>query len=224
MTYLCHYASPLGGITIASGGAALTGLWFDGQKYFGSTLSGERQVKELPVFEKTRRWLDAYFRGEKPDFTPPLSVETTPFRRAVWELLLTIPYGQTMTYGEIAAEIARRRGLSGMSAPGSGRRSGAQPNFADHPLPPRGGHRRKSDGLCGRHREEGQAAGAGAYGYARVIRALTGDGGISQPHDPQPDASRKPGAESICFSPRLFRLWIRRVVKRIIEMFIPLRP
>ena len=107
---------------------------------------------------------------------------------------------------------------------GSGRRSGAQPNFADHPLPPRGGHRRKSDGLCGRHREEGQAAGAGAYGYARVIRALTGDGGISQPHDPQPDASRKPGAESICFSPRLFRLWIRRVVKRIIEMFIPLRP
>lgn len=81
MTYLCHYASPLGGITIASGGAALTGLWFDGQKYFGSTLSGERQVKELPVFEKTRRWLDAYFRGEKPDFTPPLSVETTPFRR-----------------------------------------------------------------------------------------------------------------------------------------------
>jgi methylated-DNA--[protein]-cysteine S-methyltransferase len=127
MTYLCHYASPLGGITIASGGAALTGLWFDGQKYFGSTLSGERQVKELPVFEKTRRWLDAYFRGEKPDFTPPLSVETTPFRRAVWELLLTIPYGQTMTYGEIAAEIARRRGLSGMSAQAVGGAVGRNP-------------------------------------------------------------------------------------------------
>ena len=127
MTYLCHYASPLGGITIASGGAALTGLWFDGQKYFGSTLSGERQAKELPVFEETRRWLDAYFRGEKPDFTPPLSVETTPFRRAVWELLLTIPYGQTMTYGEIAAEIARRRGLSGMSAQAVGGAVGRNP-------------------------------------------------------------------------------------------------
>ena len=84
-------------------------------------------MKELPVFEKTRRWLDAYFRGEKPDFTPPLSVETTPFRRAVWELLLTIPYGQTMTYGEIAAEIARRRGLSGMSAQAVGGAVGRNP-------------------------------------------------------------------------------------------------
>ena len=84
-------------------------------------------MKELPVFEETRRWLDAYFRGEKPDFTPPLSVETTPFRRAVWELLLTIPYGQTMTYGEIAAEIARRRGLSGMSAQAVGGAVGRNP-------------------------------------------------------------------------------------------------
>lgn len=54
-----------------------------------------------PVFEEAETWLNLYFNGMEPDFTPPLFIETTPFRRAVWEILLVIPYGQTMTYGEI---------------------------------------------------------------------------------------------------------------------------
>ena len=116
MTYTYHYHSPLGGITVASNGTAITGLWFDGQKYFGDTLPKEHTAKDLPVFEETRRWLDRYFGGEAPDFTPPLSMETTPFRRAVWEIMLTIPYGSTMTYGGIAARIARQKGLATMSA------------------------------------------------------------------------------------------------------------
>lgn len=117
-----HYHSPLGDITVASNGTAITGLWFDGQKYFGDTLPKDNALcppyegTEPPVFAEARRWLDLYFAGKVPDFTPPISMETTPFRKAVWEIMLTIPYGQTMTYGEIADQIARQKGLAKMSA------------------------------------------------------------------------------------------------------------
>lgn len=116
MTYIYKYRSPLGGITLGSDGQALTGLWFDGQKYFGDTLSEQYEEKDLPVFRETKRWLDIYFGGQAPDFTPPLSMETTPFRKRVWEIMLTIPFGQTMTYGEIAAQIAAEKGIATMSA------------------------------------------------------------------------------------------------------------
>lgn len=116
MDYIKKITSPLGGITLASDGEALTGLWFDGQKYFGDALSEEYTENELPVFAQVKRWLDIYFSGKAPDFTPPLSMKTTPFRKAVWEIMLTIPFGQTMTYGEIAAQMASQKGLSRMSA------------------------------------------------------------------------------------------------------------
>lgn len=116
MEYTHHYDSPLGGITLASDGEALTGLWFDGQKYFGEALGKEHEQKNLPVFELADKWLDIYFSGKAPDFTPPLSMKATPFRKAVWEILLTIPYGKTMTYGEIADRIAKQKGLPHMSA------------------------------------------------------------------------------------------------------------
>ena len=107
MQYTHHYTSPLGGILLASDGKALTGLWFDGQKYFGSTLSAQHEQKMLPVFEETVRWLDIYFGGQKPNFTPSLSLQqASSFRREVWEIMLTIPFGQTMTYKAIAAELA----------------------------------------------------------------------------------------------------------------------
>ena len=110
MTYRASYLSPLGAITLASDGKALTGLWFDGQKYFGSTLPVETKQGDCPVFAQAKRWLDSYFAGEKPGFTPPLHWMTTPFRRAVWEILLTVPYGCTTTYGQIAAQLADRMG------------------------------------------------------------------------------------------------------------------
>ena len=116
MEYTHHYDSPFGGITLACDGVALTGLWFDGQKYFGASLSRDHEQRELSVFEQADRWLDLYFSGREPDFTPALSMKTTPFRKAVWEILLTIPYGRTMTYGEIARRIAEEKGLSRMSA------------------------------------------------------------------------------------------------------------
>ncbi|WP_195420836.1 methylated-DNA--[protein]-cysteine S-methyltransferase [Faecalicatena contorta] len=116
MIYVYHYNSPLGGITISSSGTAITGLWFDGQKYLGVTLPENCEEKELAVFDEAKRWLDIYFSGKEPDFTPPLLMQTTPFRKAVWEILLTIPYGQTMTYGGIADRIAKQKGLDKMSA------------------------------------------------------------------------------------------------------------
>lgn len=114
--YTCHYDSPLGGITMSSDGAALVGLWFDGQKHFADTLAPVHEEKPLPVFDAAKRWLDVYFSGRDPGFTPPLNMKTTPFRRAVWEILLTIPFGSTMTYGEIARILAGKKGLSRMSA------------------------------------------------------------------------------------------------------------
>ncbi|MBO6068734.1 MAG: hypothetical protein J6P50_05930, partial [Bacteroidales bacterium] len=68
MNYIRHYNSPLGGITLASDGKALSGLWFDGQKYFGDGLDARQQEEKLPVFDETCRWLDIYFGGKVPDF------------------------------------------------------------------------------------------------------------------------------------------------------------
>ncbi len=127
MEYVHHYQSPFGGMTMASNGRALTGLWFDGQKYFGGTLSGNQEERELEVFEQADRWLEIYFGGKAPAFTPPLSMEGTPFRKAVWEILLTIPFGQTVTYGEIAKKLAGQMGRPGMSAQAVGGAVGHNP-------------------------------------------------------------------------------------------------
>ena len=108
MDYISHYDSPLGAMTMASDGFCLIGLWFDGQKYFASILDkGCKERDDLPVFEETRRWLDLYFAGKVPGFTPTLSMRASDFRRRVWEVLLEIPYGQTITYGEIAQRIGK---------------------------------------------------------------------------------------------------------------------
>ena len=122
-----HYTSPLGGITLASSGEALTGLWFDGQKYFPHKLISESNEAELPIFTQTCKWLDIYFSGKEPDFTPTISLNTTPFRKVVYDILLTIPYGQTMTYGEIARILAERQGVEHMSAQAVGSAVGHNP-------------------------------------------------------------------------------------------------
>lgn len=115
--YIHYYNSPLGRITIASGGKSLAGLWFDSQKYFESTICGERLYEYLPVFKQAEKWLDIYFSGKDPGFIPPISMEgATPFRREVWEIMLSIQFGHTMSYGEIAYIIAKQRGAGSMSA------------------------------------------------------------------------------------------------------------
>lgn len=127
MQYTATYRSPLGGITLSSDGEHLCGLWFDGGKYFAATLDAEHHQRDLPVFEETRRWLDRYFQGGVPDFTPPLAPSGSPFRLAVWDMLLQIPRGQTVTYGEIAAALARAQGRERMSAQAVGGAVGHNP-------------------------------------------------------------------------------------------------
>ena len=116
MEYITYYKSPLGIIMLASDGSSLTGLWFEKQKYYGENLDKIYEEKMLPVFEETIKWLNLYFSGEEPDFTPKIKMKTTEFRKKVWKILLTIPYGETMTYKEIAEIIAKENNYSKMSA------------------------------------------------------------------------------------------------------------
>ena len=124
MTSFARYESPLGGITLEGSGDALTGLWFDCQRPVGSP---GREGAWLPVFDEALRWLDIYFSGKVPDFTPALDLAGTPFQREVWSILLEIPYGHTLSYGEIAARVARRRGLRRMSPQAVGGAVGRNP-------------------------------------------------------------------------------------------------
>ena len=127
MDFIYRYDSPLGLITMACDGNALTGLWFNGQKHFGESLSADHTERFLPVFDETCRWLDLYFSGSIPDFTPPLNLRGTAFRRAVWEILLTIPYGRTTTYGRIAESIAAQKETGRLSAQAVGNAVGHNP-------------------------------------------------------------------------------------------------
>ena len=116
MMYTLHYDSPLGGILLAADEIGLTGLWFDGEKYFADGLDPEHTAQETLILREAKRWLDVYFSRQEPNFTPPLHPIGSPFRQEVWELLLQIPYGQTTTYGALAKQLAEKHGLPRMSA------------------------------------------------------------------------------------------------------------
>ncbi|AMD89141.1 methylated-DNA--[protein]-cysteine S-methyltransferase [uncultured Desulfovibrio sp.] len=116
MQYTAAYQSSVGDVLLAADETGLTGLWFEGEKFYALSLDPEHEERETPIFAITRRWLDIYFSGHEPDFMPPVHMIGSEFRRCVWELLLQIPYGTTVTYGDLARQVARRRGLRRMSA------------------------------------------------------------------------------------------------------------
>lgn len=121
MTVYAYYESPLGKITMEAEEGALTGLWF--------THDSERKMTESDskIFDETKRWLMDYFAGKSPDFTPELRLQGTEFRNIVWNILRTIPYGETITYRAVAAEAARRMGKTRMSAQAAGGAVGHNP-------------------------------------------------------------------------------------------------
>ena len=127
MQYISRYHSPMGGILLAGDGNGLTGLWFEGQKYLARHLDKEQEEREIPLFELAKGWLDVYFSGREPDFSVPLHLMGTAFQKEVWEILRSIPYGHTMTYGEIAKQLAEKRGLPHMSAQAVGGAVGRNP-------------------------------------------------------------------------------------------------
>lgn len=125
MEYIYSYSSPLGKITMSSDSQSLTGLWFDGQKYFPHSLKGNEKL--IPVFKDTIKWLDIYFTGRCPEFTPPLKLKGTQFRKLIWNMLLDIPYGTTVTYKDIAENTAYCKSIAHMSAQAVGGAVGHNP-------------------------------------------------------------------------------------------------
>lgn len=129
MIFLAKYESPLGMLTMASEGDALTALWMETQTRFPSSVKEEMISKEdLPVFKRTKQWLDRYFGGERPAATElSLSPRGSSFQREVWKMLCDIPYGAVLTYGEIAERIALKRGIEKMSPQAVGGAVGYNP-------------------------------------------------------------------------------------------------
>lgn len=127
--YKTDYASPIGNIMLASDGKNIIGAWIDGQKYFAQSIKSELiETDDLEIFELTKNWLDRYFAGEQPDISElPLAPQGNDFRQEVWEILKSIPYGEVITYGDIAKQIARRHGKQKMSAQAVGGAVGHNP-------------------------------------------------------------------------------------------------
>ncbi len=116
MEYITKYRSPLGEILLAADEEGLTGLWFVGQKYFAFSLDKEHEEKEIRILKDAKKWLDIYFSGKEPNFKLPLHFGGTDFQNEIWRILYSIPYGKTMTYGEIASILAKRKGVERISA------------------------------------------------------------------------------------------------------------
>ena len=127
MQYKMRYASPLGEMLLACDGEGLTGAWFAGQKYFAAGLDENARECAQEHLLSASRWLDIYFSGREPDFTPPLILKGTPFQKTVWELLLHVPYGKTVSYGELARKMAEQRGVLKTSARAVGTAVGHNP-------------------------------------------------------------------------------------------------
>ena len=115
MSYSFIYKSPIGTLNIISDGEFITELWLENRKNSANSLETEIQ-KDLPVFANAKKWLDIYFSGKTPDFKLPLAPQGTPFRQRVWKILNNIPYGEVITYGDIAKLIAKESGIKRMSA------------------------------------------------------------------------------------------------------------
>ncbi len=131
MYYSTTYPSPIGEITLACDGEGrnLVGLWMEGQKYHGGAMREAMRPKgDMRLFDTTKRWLDRYFAGEKPDISElPLAPVGSEFRRRVWRILREIPYGEVTTYGEIAKKIAADLGRESMSSQAIGGAVGHNP-------------------------------------------------------------------------------------------------
>ena len=129
MIYISHYLSPLGDILLASKNNELIGLWFEGQKYYLGSIKEEiKEKNDEEILIKTKNWLDRYFKGEKPSIKEiKINPNGSDFRKEVWKILCKIPYGQTITYKEIAEKLAKEKGLKSMSAQAIGGAVGHNP-------------------------------------------------------------------------------------------------
>lgn len=129
MYYTAHYKSPIGDLLLASDENSITGLWIKGQKYTESTMpKGMIERNDIPVLREGIEWLDDYFSKKKPELSRlPLAPSGSVFRQQIWKILTEIPYGELITYGDIAAEAAKRMGKERISAQAVGGAVGHNP-------------------------------------------------------------------------------------------------
>lgn len=129
--YETEMDSPVGKLTLcANDDGTLVGIWLNGQKYYEYGLNGDVKTKDnLEIFDRTKKWLSEYFAGKSPNINKlKLSpIGSNKFRQRVWQILCEIPYGKTITYGEIADIIAKERGIERMSAQAVGGAVGHNP-------------------------------------------------------------------------------------------------
>ncbi len=125
--YRTDYLSPLGSVILTADNIGLTGLWFEGQKQIPIGADHLLDGSGFPSLCDAVHWLDIYFSGKNPDFRLPLHLVGTAFQKEVWEILTTIPYGQTVTYGDVAVQLARQHGIPKMSAQAVGGAVGKNP-------------------------------------------------------------------------------------------------
>lgn len=129
MIYITHYNSPIGDILLASKNEKLIGLWLENQKYYLANFKEElKEVEGNDILNKTKKWLDRYFKGDKPKINE-LDIEPigSDFRKSVWRILCNIPYGEVITYNDIAKEVAKEKGIKQMSAQAVGGAVGHNP-------------------------------------------------------------------------------------------------
>ena len=119
--------SPLGEVRLRSDGESLTGLWFVGQVNDAKDIDDIEIKNDLPIFGQVESWLESYFSGKQTSITIPLQPKGTSFQQRVWQILQEIPYGETMTYGEIAHRIAKEKGVETFSAQAVGQAVGKNP-------------------------------------------------------------------------------------------------
>ena len=158
MHYTSQYPSPLGELLLAADDAGLTGVWFVGQKYFARSLAPDSVAREIPLFAQVKQWLALYFAGQEPELEIPIHMVGTMFQKAVWRILRTIPYGQTMTYGAIARQVAEELGIRRMSPQAVGGAVGHNPISILIPC------QRQPDGIRRRAGPESQIVDLGKSG------------------------------------------------------------
>ncbi|MCL2277328.1 MAG: methylated-DNA--[protein]-cysteine S-methyltransferase [Treponema sp.] len=127
MEYFQKIKSPVGMLTVSCDGENITGLWIEGQKYFANGLEKNAEEKKFPVLEKAQNWLDLYFSGKKPDIKLNFLPKGTPYQKSIWNILQKIPYGKTVTYGEIASQYKIKNGGKQTSARAVGAAVGKNP-------------------------------------------------------------------------------------------------
>ena len=125
---ICKYIeSPLGKLMLVSENNMLTGILYDNQNYSYYFKNMAYEFKDISFFNDVEKWLNIYFSGSNPNFIIPTFFYGTDFQKRVWDILKTIPYGKSITYGNIAKIICSKYSIKTISSQAVGQAVGKNP-------------------------------------------------------------------------------------------------